>query len=225
MIATLTGWSLGLLLGVRHAFEPDHLAAVSTLVAERRTSRAGLVLGAAWGAGHTLTLLVFGGAVFLLRARIPSRFEDVFEVLVSVMLVLLGARALLRAARGPRAPKGELHDHTQGHDHAHGPVSPWRQARRPLLIGLLHGLAGTGALTAALLAEMPTASAGLLYIALFGLGSAMGMALLTGLLGVPLARLAQSPRWLGLLLGLTGLVSLGVGLGWGWTSLGRLLSG
>src|SRR5438105_1111686 len=97
MLSLLTGWSLGVLLGARHALEPDHLAAVSTLVAERPTTRGAALLGAAWGLGHTSALLVAGGLLLSLRTRMPAALADVFELAVAVMLLLLGARALRNA--------------------------------------------------------------------------------------------------------------------------------
>jgi len=210
---------LGLTLGVRHAFEPDHLAAVSTLATEQKSARAGLLLGAWWGLGHTLSLLAVGGSLALLEAKMPERLGLAFEVLVGVMVVGLGLRALKRAvAEGRRgvttthAHFGEVHTHASPGDHLH--LRGWTLATRPLLVGLMHGLAGSGALTALVLAELPTAEARLGYIALFGLGSVAGMALLTGLAGLPLMRVARAPRAAALLLGVAGVLSVGIGGFW-----------
>ncbi len=229
MLLTWSALFFGLIRGMGHALEPDHLAAVSTLVAEnshRGASRAGLLLGAAWGAGHTLTLFVVGGALFLFRAAMPARIETAFELLVACMLIVLGVRALVRAVREGRNGAAAMHAHGHGHgpattshthagadDHVH--VRGFALARRPLVIGLVHGLAGSGALTAAVVAQLPTPAAGLLYMALFGLGSSLGMAVLSGVAGVPLARIAESRRALPVLLGVSGLVSLGLGIAWG----------
>lgn len=215
---------VGLALGMRHALEPDHLAAVSTLASEERSTTAGLRLGLFWGLGHTLSLLVVGGSLSLVGARMPVRLEHLFELAVAAMVVGLGARAMVRAVREGRA--GAEHTHSHGgllHTHAapeaHLHLSRWTLATRPLLIGLMHGLAGSGALTALVLVELPTLAARLTYIALFGAGSIVGMALLTGLAGLPLARLARSPRLAAGLLFVTGLVSTGVGAWWGYESL------
>lgn len=229
MTALLPGL-LGLALGVRHAFEPDHLAAVSTLATEQKSARAGLLLGAWWGLGHTAALLVVGGTLALFEAQMPERAALAFEGLVGVMVVALGLRALKRAwAEGSQgavtthAHGGQVHTHSGPDAHLH--LQGWTLATRPLLIGLMHGLAGSGALTALVLAELPTAAARLGYIALFGLGSVAGMALLTGLAGVPLMRLSRAPKAAALLLGFAGLVSVGVGAAWAVRSAAALAQG
>ncbi len=218
---------VGLTLGMRHALEPDHLAAVSTLATDERGARAGFRLGAFWGLGHTLSLILVGGSLALLGAQMPEPLSAVFELAVAVMVAGLGVRAVLRAVREGRL--GAEHAHAHGdvtHVHtapaAHVHVSRWTLATRPLLIGLLHGLAGSGALTALVLAELPTVAARLTYIALFGAGSIVGMAMLTGLAGVPLMRLAKSQRAMAALLLTTGLSSVCIGTWWGLESLSRL---
>src|SRR5262249_442502 len=140
---TLVSCLLGLLLGARHALEPDHLTAISTLVAERRGARAGLVLGAFWGLGHSITLLGAGVLLTGLHRTMPPRLAEAFELVVAVMLIVLGARSLARA----RASRGPLRAHSHGgstHSHAgataHVHVGRWTLATRPLLVGLVHGL-------------------------------------------------------------------------------------
>jgi hypothetical protein len=224
----LTGL-LGVALGMRHAVEPDHLAAVSTLATEQKNARAGLALGALWGLGHTLSLLVVGGGLALLEAQMPPWVAALFELLVAVMIVVLGVRAVRRSFIEGRAGRASTHTHGDvEHTHAapveHVHLRSWTFATRPLLVGLLHGLAGSGAITALVLAELPTAGARLGYIALFGSGSVVGMALLTGLAGVPLMRLARTPRVATGLLAVAGLVSITVGLWWGATSVAHLAS-
>jgi high-affinity nickel-transport protein len=200
LVTALLPSLVGLSLGKRHALEPDHLAAVSTLASDEHGGlRPSLRLGLFWGVGHTLSLLVVGGSLALLGAQMPPQLALVFELLVAVMIITLGLRAVLRAVAEGRA--GFEHTHAHGgltHTHAapseHLHVSRWTVATRPLLIGLMHGLAGSGALTALVMAELPTASARLSYIALFGAGSVLGMSLLTGLAGVPMMKLARAPR-------------------------------
>lgn len=227
--ALLTGL-LGIALGMRHALEPDHLAAVSTLAAEQKSARAGLVLGALWGAGHSAALLLVGGSLALVELKMPAALVNGFEVLVAAMIIALGARALVKAVREGR--QGQLathrhgalqHTHLAPGDHLH--VSRWTLATRPLLIGVVHGLAGSGALTALVIADLPSGAARLSYIALFAAGSMLGMALLTGAAGFPLMRLARTPRLATALLGVTGLVSVGMGSWWGVESCARLLGG
>ena len=231
MLTALGGWLLGLVLGMRHALEPDHLAAVSTLTVEdSRGASAGLVLGAAWGVGHSLSLLLVGGTLAALRLHMPAAVADGLECAVAVMIIALGARALRQAVReGARGPATAHHHGARRHAHPgaseHVHLGRWALARRPLLVGLMHGLAGSGALTALVISEMPTVPARLLYIGTFGLGSVAGMAALTGLAGASLRRLVQHGAARVGLLVVAGGVSIAIGAFWGWTSAGRLLGG
>jgi len=222
MLATLTSWLLGVLFGMRHALEPDHLTAVSTLAAEERHPARGALLGAFWGLGHSLSLLVVGVVLALLHAEMPAKLAELFELGVAIMLVGLGVRALKRAVRDGR--DGHVHAHAHAHlpaahTHAapvaHVHVGGLTFATRSLLIGIVHGLAGSGALTALVLANLPSTSARLAYITLFGIGSVVGMALLSGLAGWPLQRFGRSPRAARMLAFTTGLLSTGLGIFWG----------
>ena len=225
-VTTLLPSLVGLSLGMRHALEPDHLAAVSTLASqERRGLKASLRLGVFWGLGHTCALFVVGGTLALLGAQMPEKLTFAFELLVALMITALGVRAVLRAvaegrARSEHAHGGLTHTHAAPAEHLH--LSRWTLSTRPLLIGLMHGLAGSGALTALVLAELPTAEQRLGYIALFGAGSVLGMSLLTGLAGVPLRRLARTPRLAAGVLFFTGLSSTSIGAWWGWAAMHRL---
>lgn len=230
MSEILSGWLLGLLLGARHALEPDHLAAVTTLVTTERRARPAF-LGALWGLGHTAALLAVGLSLALLRTQLSARLADLFELGVALMLVGLGARALWQAySQGRRG--GEQAEHAHGAEvHAHGGpalhfhLGGFTFATRPFLVGVVHGLAGSGSLTALVLASLPTSAARLAYTALFGLGSVLGMAVLSGLLGWPLARLGRHGSVRGALSGAAGALSVGLGLFWGWPIAGRLLAG
>ncbi len=218
MIATTAAVSLGLIVGARHAFEPDHLAAVSTLVTTSRNSRSAALLGMLWGVGHTISLLVVGIALVVLDSALPARVGAAFELVVAAMLIVLGARAVVRGIRN-------LDGHTEPHRHggiehvhpgagAHLHVGRRAIAWRPLTVGLVHGLAGSGALTALAFAELPTSSARILYMVVFGAGSVAGMAIATGLAGVALqhvARGATTRRWLAIS---TGVLSCCVGVVW-----------
>ncbi len=220
---------IGLSLGMRHALEPDHLAAVSALASDTRGgTAASLRLGVSWGLGHTLSLLVVGGSFAFLGTQMPNSVALGFEVVVAFMVSALGLRAIRRAlAEGKVGPErthrhGQLtHTHAAAFEHLH--VHRWTLSKQPLLIGLVHGLAGSGALTAMVLAELPTTAQRLSYIALFGMGSIIGMALLTGLAGIPLMRLAKTPRLATGLLLFAGMVSTTVGALWGWSAIQSLL--
>lgn len=211
------GIVLGLLVGLRHSFEPDHLTAVSTLVGEARGGRGGALLGAVWGVGHTLSLVIVGGTLMAIGASLPARVGAVFELGVAAMLLVLGARAIVVAIRD-----GASHHHVHGrsgachpeHVHPHVHVGMRTLAWRPLVVGLVHGLAGSGALTALAFAGLPGTAARLTYMTLFGLGSIAGMALASGAAGVTLRIVARSGgvrRGLGLA---TGVLSIAVGVLW-----------
>jgi len=196
VIELMASSGLGSLLGMRHALELDHLAAVSTLVTGERSSSKAAFLGACWGLGHTVSLIAVGTALVLLRTQMPARVSEAFEFLVALMLVGLGLRAIRLASRqGPAGPVHVHHHGTRVHVHqgapAHIHIGAWTLARRPLMVGAIHGLAGSGALTALVLTTLPSTAARMTYMAVFGLGSTLGMAGLSGLLGWPLARVGQ----------------------------------
>ena len=224
----LTGSALGSLLGMRHALEPDHLTAVSTLVTGERSSARAAMLGAFWGLGHTLSLVVVGAVLVLLRAEMPARVADLFEMGVAIMLVGLCIRAIVLAVR--QGPAGPTHTHHHGHVvHRHAGVTPhvhvgrWTLARRPLLVGAVHGLAGSGALTALVLATLTSTAARITYMSLFGIGSTVGMAALSGLLGWPLAKIGANGTVMRALSVAVGCLSIGLGVFWGYPLASHLL--
>jgi hypothetical protein len=229
VVDLLTSSSFGSLLGMRHALEPDHLAAVSTLVSRERTSAKAALLGLCWGLGHTVSLIVVGALLMLFRMEMPARATNLFELAVALMLIGLGLRTCLQAARGADHDPLQMHRRGFGvHRHSglppHLHVGRWTFARRPLLIGMVHGLAGSGALTALVMTTLPTMSAQLTYMLLFGLGSTLGMAALSGLLGWPLARLGSHERVTRGLSLLVGAMSIALGVFWGYPLVSRLLS-
>jgi hypothetical protein len=228
MLDVAVGYLFGLAQGMRHALEPDHVAAVSTMVAEQPSPGSSVRFAVAWGAGHGLTLVVVGAFLFLARGEMPAHLSDLFELGVGCMLIGLGVRAIVLATRTGR--KGPLTHHRHGteehvHHHAgdHLRVQRWAFARRPLVVGLIHGLAGSGALTAMVMARFPNLFAGVGFVALYGVGAMCGMAALAGAAGVPLARLTRRPAAQSALLALTGMVSIGLGGLWSWPLLGRLI--
>lgn len=221
MFAPATGLLLGVLVGLRHAFEPDHLAAVSTLVTDARGAGRGALLGAIWGVGHTLSVVVIGCALIAAGVLIPPDLEAAFELAVAVMLIGLGARAVVRSwregRRGPSIPHahgGRRHVHPAaegGHLHVGASTLAWR----PLAVGLVHGVAGSGAMTALVCTQLATDGARVAYLALFGVGSMIGMALVTAIAAASLTHLGWSANRLRMLGGVAGVVSIGVGLAWG----------
>ena len=214
-------------MGARHALDPDHLAAVSVLAGDAPGARRGAVLGAMWGIGHAIALLATALVLATLAAELPPALCDAFELVVAGMLVFLGGRAMRRAFRaadrGPatlHAHRGVAHVHPGAGAHLH--VAKRAFALRPLIVGVVHGLAGSGALTALVLARMPSTPLRLAYIALFGIGSVVGMTALSGLAGWPLARLARRPSAARLLFGTVGAATAVMGLAWGWPAIDRL---
>jgi hypothetical protein len=225
VIELMASSGLGSLLGMRHALEPDHLAAVSTLVTGERSSRKAAFLGACWGLGHTVSLIAVGTVLVLFRAQMPARVSDAFEFAVALMLVGLGLRAIYLASR--QGPAGPVHLHHHGsrvHMHqgtpAHIHIGTWTLARRPLVVGAVHGLAGSGALTALVLTTLPSTAARLTYMVVFGLGSTLGMAAMSGLLGWPLGRVGAHSALTRTVSLAVGVVSTGLGLFYGSRVLG-----
>jgi len=211
---------LGSLLGMQHAFEPDHLAAVATLMTGERSSAKAAWLGAWWGLGHTLTLLAAGTALVVLRAEMPPSVTMAFELGVVLLLVGFGARALYQAA-GHALPR---------RTHSHASPARWSPARidrftvaRALVVGAVHGLAGSGALTALVVATLPSTATRLGYLALFGIGSTVGMVALSGLLGWQIARMGSDRSVVRTFSLAVGCVSTVLGLFWGSSLFSRLL--
>src|SRR5262245_53199976 len=159
----------GSLLGIRHALEPDHLVAVSTLMTGERSSAKAAWLGACWGLGHTLTLMVAGALLVLFRADMPTVASDVFELSVVLLLVGFGVRAIYQGMLGRVA--GRTHSHVKRDWSTSATDRGWTIARRPLIVGAVHGLAGSGAVTALVVTTLPSTLTRLGYLALFGVGT------------------------------------------------------
>jgi high-affinity nickel permease len=164
---------LALLLGLRHATDPDHLVAVTALVSgERAGPRGAARLGAWWGLGHAATLLAAGVPLLVLDTRMPAWLESSAETLVGILIALLSARVLWRWHRRRTLPR---HDVLTG---AHAPASP-RTPREAAAIGVLHGLGGTGAIVLLLVTALPSTTEAVAALAIFAPMSAASMALCT----------------------------------------------
>lgn len=224
-LAATTG--LGLTIGLRHAVEPDHLVAVATLVSSERGVGAALRLGASWGIGHTLALMAIGSLLIAARQAMPPAVGTILELAVATMIFGMGVRALVHAWRLNR--DGDVAVHAHGairHAHAtsgaHVHIGGLALATRPLVVGLVHGLAGSGALTALAMAAQPSWPEQMAFVLLFGLGSTVGMAAVTGLAGWPIARLVRTPGALAGLSAATGVAAVIFSAAWVVPVLARL---
>ena len=233
--------ALGFFLGMRHATDPDHIIAISTLVARHRDPRRAAVIGMVWGVGHTLTILVVGGGIVLLGWVIPPRVGLSLELSVGVMLIVLGIMNLTavlgsveEASSGhphgqvhahPHQHGDYVHSHVHGHDpeaHPHAPDQTpvgWLdrhfgrlgvyQLVRPLIVGIVHGLAGSAAVALLVLTTIGNTQWGIIYLLVFGVGTIVGMMLITAAIAWTGHRLARWNRGLRLA---SGFLSLGFGL-------------
>jgi len=212
--------ALGGLLGFRHAFEPDHLAAVSTLASRQGRLWSAARLGLAWGLGHTVTVGAIVLLVVALGVRLPPALWPAAELVVAGLLVLLGGAVVWRYARGrwhmhlhvhETNPHLHLHSHAQnaGHSHLHAGAD----ARRSLGFGIAHGLAGSGAIAVLLVAAAPSAGLRLAYFAAFGAGTIVGMLAVSLTLGALVQRATErGSRWATLLHVGSALASVGAGV-------------
>ncbi len=206
---------LGFASGLRHALEPDHLAAVSTLIAGERSTKASVSYAAAWGAGHAIMLLVAGGAIALLRTELSLPVSDSLELVVAAVLIALGVRGLKQAAHADGEDEAVAHSHRgTAPSCARVHVGGWTLVRLPFVVGLVHGLAGSGALAALVAAHVSSTAFALAFIVIYGLGAAAGMAALAGALGWPLSRMARARRLVPMLSCVSGCASLTVGVVW-----------
>jgi high-affinity nickel-transport protein len=244
--------ALGFFLGMRHATDPDHVIAVTTIVARHRDARGAAAIGALWGVGHTLTIMIVGGGIILFEWVIPARVGLSMELSVGVMLVLLGImnlRGVLQLITerrpqpdGPHGGGVHSHPHQHGdyvhtHPHAHEPEAhphdPQRtpvnwldrrlgsltayQVLRPLTVGVVHGLAGSAAVALLVLATIRDSAWAAFYLLIFGLGTVLGMMLVTAAIALPFRHAAAGSARLqaGLRIA-SGLISLGFGLLLAW---------
>ena len=218
---------LGFALGLKHALDPDHMVAVSTIVSESKSIARSSLVGTFWGLGHTMSLLLAGIAVIAFRIRIPDRVALWMEFTVALMLVMLGLKALLKPLRSWKvhvhrhnhdgSSHIHVHMHRPGEEHAHHHRHLIGFGARPFFVGMVHGMAGSAALMILVLATIPSAVAGLLYIAVFGLGSVGGMLIMSSLISLPFVLAKKRFRVLSEGLQVTvGLFSLGFGLFLAW---------
>jgi ABC-type nickel/cobalt efflux system permease component RcnA len=227
MINFLSILVLGFFLGTRHATDPDHVIAVTTIVSRNRTVKHAAWVGALWGIGHTLTILVVGGSIILFGWVIPPRIGLSMEFSVGLMLILLGFMNLtgilqwVSSTFWPGFLQDEVHGHPHSHGdyihthlHAHNPETHshdpehtpvhwfdrhfgrigFYQVLRPLIVGIVHGLAGSAAVALLVLATIRDPRWALAYLFVFGVGTIVGMMLITAAIGLPFTRGTGSSR-------------------------------
>src|SRR5919197_4831059 len=180
--------AVGSVLGLKHALDPDHMVAVSTIVSESKSVKRSSLVGTFWGLGHTLSLLGAGIIVITLKVQISDRIALWMEFAVALMLIFLGLKAIRKSLRGWKLHRhrhthdGSTHTHVhlhRGDEHAHRHRHLISLGARPFFVGMVHGMAGSAALTLLVLVTIPSAVAGLIYIAIFGLGSVGGMLMMS----------------------------------------------
>ena len=220
---------LGFLIGMKHALEADHVAAVASLASGSKSIGETTRMGVAWGVGHTVTLFVIGSVVLALDWVVPETFAVILEFVVGLMLVGLGLDVMIRLARRKahfhaHAHGGAHHFHAHGHTpmgghdaSAHGHAHPRGLPVRALLVGIVHGMAGSAALVLLTLSTISSLWLGFAYMLLFGFGSVIGMAILSCAIALPLRFTAGRLTWAfrGLTAGVgAATVVLGVSIAW-----------
>ena len=238
---TLSVLGLGFILGLKHALDADHLVAVSTIVSERKGFMSSSIVGALWGLGHTASLLIVGLLVIALHIQIPEKVALGMEFAVAAMLVGLGINVIWKLIRGGKfhyhahshADHKHSHPHLHAHQHAgeHDHTRPrllFRRfperlmqnisnGKRSILIGMVHGMAGSAALMLIVLATIPSRTLALAYIGIFGLGSIGGMFVMSTLIGIPFVITAHTSQKVNILVrGISGVLSVGFGLFLAW---------
>ena len=240
MINFLSILALGFFLGMRHATDPDHVIAVSTIVSRQRGILKGALMGAFWGFGHTLTIFVVGAAIIWFQIAIPARIGLSMELSVGIMLIVLGSFNIVSFARSVQSAAGSgeglvhshlhshdgfVHSHSHGHNperHSHttfveGKLDTWAlriagyRHIRPLLIGVVHGLAGSAAVALLVLVTIHDPHWAIAYLLVFGLGTIAGMVIITAVMSSAF-RLVKTQQVFRRLTLASGLLSVAFGL-------------
>jgi ABC-type nickel/cobalt efflux system permease component RcnA len=243
--APLSAIVLGFLLGLQHATDPDHLVAVATILTRERRFANGALIGVLWGAGHMTTLTIVGAIIIGLKLTITPAVGGSLELVVAAMLIVLGVLRLRDAVRGlDTVPAGHLvadhdhgggtgvvHSHPHAHDaersHEHPHVHPsrwlaklgWRSgwpAGRALVVGAVHGLAGSAAVSLLVLATLRSTASAVVYLLIFGIGTVIGMTVLTAVMAYPVAMALRYRRARQALALCAGVGSIAFGLVYGY---------
>lgn len=205
--------TVGFMLGMAHALDADHVAAVSTFAVNTKSVKSALQLGARWGVGHTFALMVIGFVILLFHIELPHSFESISEGIIGAVLIALGVKLIDKVKR----EKWHLHKHihsngtSHAHLHEHAHSLSHTHNHRPLLIGILHGTAGSAAITLFILTTIDRISVGMIYIAIFGIGSILGMMIISLLLSAPLLIISKQHRFITAIQSFAGIASIFIG--------------
>ena len=234
---------LGFILGLKHATDADHVVAVTTIVTRQRKLRHAALVGITWGIGHTLMIIIVGIAIIIFHVSIPERAQLSFEFVVAVALVVLGLlnltgimKRIMTKLEALRPLHTHLHFHGAAHVHMHNHPEHFHedpgsheavaefiyhhgvvQLLRPFIVGLIHGLAGSAAVALLVLGSISDERVAVVYLAIFGVGTIVGMMLITTLLGVPIiAGSKKFARFDRIVTALSGVISVAYGLSFGY---------
>jgi len=217
---------LGFLMGMRHALDADHLAAVAAITSDNTAFRDSIKHGAVWGLGHTVTLLLFGSSILWLDTVMPEQIAHYLEMAVGVMLMGLGVDVLRRLIKDRIHYHAHKHDNKASHFHAHSHVGEGEHDKshhqhqhgskfpyKTLCIGFMHGMAGSAALILLTLGSIHSFGLGMLYMLLFGVGSIIGMAVISVVIAIPLKASSSKLTWVhNSLQGSIGVFTVGLGI-------------
>jgi ABC-type nickel/cobalt efflux system permease component RcnA len=218
-ISFLSILALGFVLGIKHAIEPDHVIAVSTIASQSKKLLKSTLAGVFWGIGHTATLFIIGVILILMKGEIPEKWAMSLEFLVGIMLVYLGLTTILSFKNvhiHQHAHDGNEHKHLHSHSH-NGQHQHNHQHRnvsylKSLFIGLVHGLAGSGAMVLLTMSTVKSVWEAAVYILIFGAGTILGMLFFTTLIGIPFVFSAKKRVLNQALTRLTGVISIAFGV-------------
>ncbi|MCM3727430.1 sulfite exporter TauE/SafE family protein [Neobacillus cucumis] len=218
-IGFLSVLALGFVLGIKHAIEPDHVIAVSTIASQSKKLFKSTLAGVFWGIGHTATLFIIGIILILMKGEIPEKWAMSLEFLVGIMLVYLGLTTVL-SFRNIHIHQHEhdgdehkhLHSHSHNGQHQHNHQHQNVSYLKSLFIGLVHGLAGSGAMVLLTMSTVKSVWEAAVYILIFGVGTILGMLFFTTIIGIPFVFSAKKRVLNQTLTRLTGVISIAFGM-------------